>query len=333
MKLSTRSLFRKPTQFFAGAHRFAERWARRRQGGDGSRVTLTNRRVYILPTGIGLIYGLALFLMLLAAMNYSNSLAFVLTFFLAACGLVTMHVTHANLTGLEISAGTVDRAFAGEPLRQAWLLGSNASRERLDIEVRLPASPVQPHDVLAGDHVIVELNTPTTERGLMATPRFSVRTIYPLGLFRAWSWVHPTRELLVWPRLATDPPPLPDATGGGHTHNLSDPGNDEFDRLREYQAGDAPKTIAWKALASRDQLATKAFAAEGGENLLLDWAALSRFELEERISILARWIETCELQRRPYELRLPNGTFPASLGATHRRQCLDALALLPKVTP
>ena len=54
------------------------RWARRRQGADASTATLGPGRVYILPTGVGLVYGLMAFAMLLGAMTYHNNLAFVL---------------------------------------------------------------------------------------------------------------------------------------------------------------------------------------------------------------------------------------------------------------
>lgn len=58
------------------------RWARKRQGHDATTTLLTSRRVYILPTGVGLMFGLMTFAMLLGSMNYNNNLSFVLTFIL-----------------------------------------------------------------------------------------------------------------------------------------------------------------------------------------------------------------------------------------------------------
>ena len=40
-------------------------WARRRQGTDSDPVTIHRRRTYILPTGVGLMFGLMAFAMLL----------------------------------------------------------------------------------------------------------------------------------------------------------------------------------------------------------------------------------------------------------------------------
>jgi hypothetical protein len=48
--------------------------------------TLGGRRVFILPTPFGVLYGGFLLLILLAAINYSNSLGHILCFLLASTG-------------------------------------------------------------------------------------------------------------------------------------------------------------------------------------------------------------------------------------------------------
>jgi hypothetical protein len=50
-------------------------------------LRLDRRRVYILPTRAGLLFGLALFTMLLTAINYALALGYALTFLLAGVGL------------------------------------------------------------------------------------------------------------------------------------------------------------------------------------------------------------------------------------------------------
>ncbi|MBT8092201.1 MAG: hypothetical protein KJN77_04130, partial [Gammaproteobacteria bacterium] len=54
------------------------RWARKRQGPDPTTTKLRPGRVYILPTGIGIAFGIMAFAMLLGSMNYNNNLSFVL---------------------------------------------------------------------------------------------------------------------------------------------------------------------------------------------------------------------------------------------------------------
>src|SRR5215471_6398170 len=74
-------------------------WMRRRQGQDQLPVTLERRRLYILPTRGGLAYTALLFLMLLAGLNYANSLALFFTFLLTGFALVVMQQCHRNLLG------------------------------------------------------------------------------------------------------------------------------------------------------------------------------------------------------------------------------------------
>ena len=57
-------------------------WAERRQGRDSTAITLKRRRIYILPTRFGLVFGALVFAMLLGSLNYGASLGFVLTFLL-----------------------------------------------------------------------------------------------------------------------------------------------------------------------------------------------------------------------------------------------------------
>ena len=77
-------------------------------------VAIPRHRIYIVPTRYGYGYGLLLVVMLLGAMNYSNSMAFALTFLLAGLGLLGMHHTHANLLQLRLRVGRVAPVFAGE---------------------------------------------------------------------------------------------------------------------------------------------------------------------------------------------------------------------------
>src|SRR5262245_9201393 len=113
------------------------RWARRRQGVDVLPATLGRRRVYILPTRFGVIYAALLFMMLLASMNYNNSLGFALTFLLTGLGLVAMHHCHRNLKGLVIAGVQPGEAFAGEAVRVEVGLQNPDVLARLEICVEI----------------------------------------------------------------------------------------------------------------------------------------------------------------------------------------------------
>ena len=102
-------------------------WMRRRQGTDRLPATLERRRLYILPTRAGLAFAALLFLMLLAGLNYANSLALFLTFLLTGFALVVMQQCHRNLLGTEVVAAIAPAVFA-RSTRTSDPCGSLASR-------------------------------------------------------------------------------------------------------------------------------------------------------------------------------------------------------------
>jgi len=77
-------------------------------------VTLTQRRIFIIPTRQGFMLALVLVLMLLGDINYNLSLGYVLTFLLAMMAVMSMLHAFRNLAHLEISPGRADAVFSGE---------------------------------------------------------------------------------------------------------------------------------------------------------------------------------------------------------------------------
>ena len=307
--------------------RYGQRWAWRRQGPDSQHVTLTRRRVYILPTGQGLFYGLTLFVMLLGSMNYSSSMGFMLTFVLAGLGLVTMHVCHANLNGLTVATGRIDPVFAGETARFHMHLVNAGRQPRPGLVI----SAEQGDTTVTGNLNALEsgdiaVPLPSRARGWLPLGRLSVETTYPLGLFRAWSWIHMDLRALVYPAPALNAPPLPVPLAGDGSGNPNAGGDEDFNGLRSYRPGDAPRHIAWKASAREQVLLTKQFAGSGQQTLWLDYDLLPQFDLEQRLRILCRWVLDAYIQDLRYGLRIPGTTIAPESGDAHRDRCLKLLA-------
>lgn len=306
----------------------AQTWARRRQGPDGDAVTLDRRRVYILPTRQGLIFGLFLIFMLLASMNYSNSMAFLLTFVLIGLGFVAMYSCHANLTGLGISAGRSPPVFMGETARFSLFVNNTGRKPRTAINLSADGSDsLVTGDVPAGEHGKVAVPLATEKRGWLKLERLIVETTYPLGLCRAWCWVYMNLQVLVYPKPAESAPPLPQASEGRAGGKSINSGDDDFSGLRDYRDGDSPRHIAWKASAREQKLLTKQYSGSGQENRWLDWDALAGMQTEERLSILCRWVLQAYAENLVYGLRLPGISFEIAGGEAHRDRCLEALAL------
>ena len=73
-------------------------------------------------------------LMLLAGLNYANSLALFLTFLLAGFALVAMHLCHRNLLGVQVRRSRAAPLFAGSPGVLRVELGNPAGTPRLGLE-------------------------------------------------------------------------------------------------------------------------------------------------------------------------------------------------------
>jgi uncharacterized protein (DUF58 family) len=307
--------------------RFAREWARRRQGRDRLPIAIDRRHVYILPTRFGVIYALALLAMLLASMNYNNSLGFALTFLLASVALVAMHHCHRNLTGIVVTGVTSEEAFAGSPLRLRFGCENPGAlaRHALTLEVddartTLPRAP-------PADRFLIEIELSTERRGRVRPGRCVLSTRFPLGLFRAWSWLHAPVEATVYARASGQQLPPATATSDHGTHEPLRRGDDDFKGFREYVPGDSPRRVAWKAFARGGPMLVKDLASAARAPQMFTLDAVRSPDLETRLSQLTQWIVVAEQHAQSYGLALPALRIAPGAGAEHRRRCLTALAL------
>jgi uncharacterized protein (DUF58 family) len=306
--------------------RWAANWARRRQGADSHTVALNRRRIYILPTRFGVVFGAMVFAMLLGSINYGTSLGFALTFLLAGLGLVLMHHCHGNLLGTEIKFLGAAPVFAGDRAEFRLVIGNSAGVPRYEIELVQRGHHAGPVDIAAAATGELRLGVPTERRGWTRLERFAVETRHPGRLLRAWTWIHMDARCLVYPRPAPSGRPLPTGFGDGTTGRAS-PGDDDFAGLRAAAHGDPPQRIAWKAYARNGQLLLKQFCAGERAPCLLDWSMLPELETEARLAQLTRWCLDSEREGRSVGLTLPGTTIPLGTGPKHLAACLEALAL------
>lgn len=292
-------------------------------------MRLDRRRVYILPTRAGLLFGVAILTMLITSINYSLALGHGLTFLLASVGLVSMLHTWRNLAGLVLTAGRADPVHAGEVAELGLLVRNPQGAERFAIELAVPGA-AQPTrlDVAAGSEQLVSVALPTERRGWQPLPRMRLSTTFPLGLWRAWAWWHPQARVLVLPRPETPAAPLPESGGAGTERTGR--GAEDFAAIRPFRPGDSPRRLAWKAMARTggDTLLVREYEGGSGGQLHLDWLALpASLDVEDRVSRLARWIVDAEAAGLSYSLVLPGVALELDGGATHRAACLEALAV------
>ena len=295
-------------------------------------VVLGHRRVYIVPTRLGWIYAATLGILLVGSINYALQLGFALTFVLAGTGIAGMVHTTRNLARLAVSAGRAAAVFAGEAAQFRLLLDNRARHDRPALLVRHTGSGAQVVlDLAAGALAEAVLAVPAQVRDWMPLGRVLLETRFPLGLFRAWSYIEPDARCLVYPHPQRTPLPVPAAAAAAGAARAQAHGNDDFSGLRAYQLSDSPRHVVWKAAARSDDMLTKQFNGAAGVELWFDWSGLAAaLDSEQRLSRLTGWVLAAEQAGAAYGLRLPGLELAPDRGEAHRSACLQALALHPR---
>jgi uncharacterized protein (DUF58 family) len=315
--------------------RFAT-WGLRVRPPEPVPVILGQRRVYVLPTRAGLLYAIALIVMLIGAINYNLSLGYGLVFLLAGLGIVAILHSFRNLAGLSITVGACTPVFAGETARFPLILHNHAPRTRHLIRLFLPGQPALVTDVPAAGTARALLPLPATQRGWLPLPRATLETVWPLGLVRAWSYTLPALTCLVYPRPADTVPPAPTFAGIAEGRRPSDSGDEDFAGLRRHQPSDTLHHVAWKTAARQGPeaaLQTKQFAGSAGQAVWFDWARLpAGMDTETRLAVLTRWVLDAATAGLTWGLRLPGSEIPQAHGPDHTHACLKALALHGQAT-
>lgn len=290
--------------------------------------TLTQNRIFILPTRAGAGWLLLLLLMLVMAVNYENNLIYALTFLLLGVFLAAIFQTYANLAGIRVRVLQQTACFAGEHAGVELELQPPAGRSCTQIRLRLERSPLAAIVDLHGPQR-VRLFCPTVQRGWLQPGGLKLASDYPLGLFRAWSWLNLEVAVLVYPRpLDTPLPPWSAAVAHTGLPSLGTlTGDDDFAGLERFQPGMSPRQVDWKSYARGRGLQAKHFSGQRDPDLWLDLEALGGEALERRLSRLTGWVLALARADRRYGLRLGSTVLPPQRGEPQRLRALTALAL------
>jgi uncharacterized protein (DUF58 family) len=311
---------------FANLRQSVSDWIFRANVPEPPPVTLVQRRIFILPSRQGYVFAGVLLVLLIGARQYTLSLGYLLTFLLMSMAAVAMLHTWRNLAHLKLRPGRCDPVFAGEAAHFGVSI-ETPSQTRFAIALRRKDEEPVYADVVPGETTGMAIPVTTRRRGIARCGRLEVFTRYPIGLFHAWSYVDFGLSVIVYPK----PDPFA-GTPPFHSTNESQEGipiagDEDFNMLRAYRAGDPPRQIAWKALAREQGLLTKEFSATASSELWLDFDEARAADLESRLSILAHWVLQAEAFGQSYGLRIPGASIAPNRGDLHRARCLEALAL------
>lgn len=321
------------------------RWfASRAPKNDSAMLNLRN--VYIFFSREGMLFAVLLVITFIAGINYGNNLVLGLCFYLVSVWLISFHVTFAHISGLQVRLLEVTMTEAGTP---AWVTlqlksESRQPRRQLLFEFEQAADKQDKAGTNRQSSILVtslqseqtiRLPVQTQSRGQFELPRLTIKTVYPLGIMRAWSYVYFARKTWVYPKheafdwqvqySVASSEDLP--TGGQYRQ-----GQDDFERLDNYVEGESLARVSWGHVARGQGMFTKHFADPVGHEQTLDYADMPGAHHEQKLAQLAHGALTLGQLGVPFQMRLPNDT-PTSAavgdGETFAQACLLRLAKAP----
>ncbi len=316
--------------------RWNKRWMRwmDRRIPPARHITLNQKNLFIIPTKAGYSFLLVAVLIFLAAVNYRNSISYGVSFFMVALFQVALWQTWRNLAGITLTARSTEPGHAGASVQfllacrgaDGGVVKGSAKRLQQGIRIGWPDKGEMVRVDPQGSEVEVAIPYPASKRGPLHPPRLKVETVYPLGLFRAWSWVDLGQKVNVWPALQTVKT-LQSESFGEDGHRVVPDGMDDFDGFRGFTSTDSASQVDWKVWARSDELVVRQFHGLAGDDLWLDLKQAVGPNLEQKLSWLASHCVRLGAGRRVWGLRLGGKVLAPSQGVAHVQACLDALAL------
>lgn len=291
-------------------------------------VRTGGRWTYVRLTRSGFVFIGMLLILLFGSINHANNLGFLLTFLLGSIAFVSLFHTLRNVSGFSPVSIRAEPVFAGQNASFAVTMPS-VFRPRPSVSLSFPGGEEATVHLDADGGRTIRVLHPADQRGLLKPPVLMVSTTYPLGLFRAWALLPVDASCLVYPR----PLASPFITSGGPVKDDDSDGEkggagvDDFIGLETYRRGDPLQHISWKALSRGQGLHTKKFEGQQGRTLYFNPDALPGHDLEEKLSRICAMVLKADALRLAYGLRLGDRFIEAGQGGSHKRQCLQELAL------
>jgi hypothetical protein len=148
-------------------------------------ITLHQKNIFILPTRESLLFAVLTLIMVMAGINYEDSMVYDLAILLASLFMVSILHAYSNLAGLTLLAGPSRPAFAGEDAEFMVILNRLGARTCEALLLGWDIEMLQGVDLIEDEELRLRLFMNSSKRGVMNPGRMLIETFYPVGLFRA----------------------------------------------------------------------------------------------------------------------------------------------------
>ncbi|MFM7264346.1 MAG: DUF58 domain-containing protein [Cyanobium sp.] len=297
---------------------------------QGAQVRLGLRTLYILPTRFGWLWLAATAGLQVLAIQLQRNGPLLLSFLMLGLFLLTLHLTHLNLQGLELACGEPAPGFAGAPVAYPLRLRNRSRCEGLQLgfEGDAGAGLAPPRSLDPGLHELAAPWQPE-QRGWHRPGCLRLQTTAPLGLFVCWTRWRPAAPQLIYPARRAGPVQPLRVDGNREEERPRQgrqrEGGEEWHGLRPHRPEDPPSRLAWSLLAQGRGSFSKRFTSPSEPPSLL--APDPSVPREQALEHLSERIWRLHGQGAAYGLAVGGGPpIPPGQGALHRDRCLAALA-------
>lgn len=287
-------------------------------------IRLTQRQIFIFLSKEGGLFVLVMAAIFVAGVNYANNLILGLCFFLGSILIIVIHHTFNNLSGLLLEAVDASDSEAGTFTHYRIRITPHGRHVPHQIQLEWDGQTRVIPQIDRPTLIAFQLATPM--RGRFLPPRLGVSTVYPLGILRAWTYVRFSEPAWV------SPVPIEGIlqaqrvmAGADDEAETRVAGQDEFDDLRTFIAGESLAHVSWGHMARGQGILTKRFSDACGREQLLDYDAMSGGH-ELRLSQLAYWVKRLTLEQVAFELKVREQSIPVGIGVGHQTAALRFLA-------
>lgn len=317
-------------------------WLSRKMAPE-NQLRLNLRRIYILPSRLGLAVLLMGFVLFLFGTNYQNNLVLLLSFFIFSLFITLLLLSCLNLSGIELTPQAANSVAAKQyfnfPLQLKTKKGKIKEGLRFSWSEQYPSdSASKTHlDYLSGQTTI-EFDFFAEQRGSFHPAWLCVTSYAPLGFFRAWAVMRVEAQSWAYPEPMEGPLPLTTVLEGHHQDG--DAQDQDWQALNEYQTGDNLSRIYWRRFALNQELWTRGEPIEQFEealelamdDIILDYhsPAFTGFNKEKRLSILCHWVLYMQQHNKYFALKLDSKQLGGKqlASGSGNAHCLKALKLL-----
>lgn len=287
------------------------------------------KRVYIIPTSIGLYFSFISFILFLIAISYGHNLAFFATFLFFSFVSLSAVITNESINSLSLEiSDSILRSNNGRASPYKVTVENRSGRSQFDIAIEINGKQLGVLDEIKPSQTkdfVLDLGLLDLERGYYKIERVALATRFPFGLFYAWKWKAVNLKLFVrpTPKFGHIPVLFKPSLDEGDGMTSFKQGNDDYFETRSHRKGESLMRLDRRQSLRLDQPQVRIFNSLASSIKILD---LRAGITEDTLSFAVDCLEKHD-PNHPIGVFFPNQTTASlGIGQQHQLELLDNIS-------